>query len=613
MSGRYADAWSAIVDVLAAYGVDAFFGLPGDDLELPRALDGAGLDLVPCRDQRNAMYMATGYALQSGRPAVCALGKGPAVTHAATGLLEARESGAPVIVLAAGAPERRRDSGGFQELDQVAVAAPLVRWARRVGHPDRIVPATVTALTRAVGPPPGPVYLEVPDDIRTAEIPAAGARPALPEPLVLDSAPVAHGPALAAIRASRRPVVLVGGGLRHRNGDGVVERFAELLGAALFTTASGRGAVDERHPLFCGVAGLYAAAPARALWSSCDLVVSLAGRLEETAVDGGAPWPSVPVVQVNVDPGGLSAEFPGPRVLGEARHAVLGWSRALDGALKEERAGEREGRAGAGAGTERTDAEAAGPGEGCGRTDAEAAGPGSENERTGKESERTDVAATWADEIAEARRAMAREVAAELARAAALPGIRVAELLAALDATAGEPRVLVQENGLQDMWSYCFPFHVGGGSVVPSEQTPLGFGAAAAIGVKLAAPDHEVTAFVGDGAFVAARADIAVAARAHGGVLYVVLCNGGYGWLDAQRARLGLDAERYPFARPGAPPPAVDGPDIDCRVLRDKAALTDEVRAARRFCARGGTAVLFVPVAPDDVPPPLRDGEAVPQ
>ncbi|MEU6058230.1 thiamine pyrophosphate-binding protein [Streptomyces sp. NPDC047097] len=559
MGKRYADAWSAVVDLLVANGVDTCFGLPGDDLELLRALDAAGLELVPCRDQRNAMYMATGYALQSGRLAVCALGKGPAVTHAATGLLEARESGAPVLVLAAGAPERRRGSGGFQELDQVAVAAPLVRWAHRVGHPDRVVPATVTALTRAMGPPAGPVYLEVPDDVRTAEILVTAERPTLPAPLAVEPAPGAPGPALAALRASRRPVVLVGGGMRHRNDGGVVERFAERLGAALFTTASGRGAVDERHPLFCGLAGLYAAAPARELWSSCDLVVSLAGRLEETAVEGGTPWPPVTVVQVNTDPGGLSAEFPGPRVLGDARHAVLGWSRALE--------------------------------EGGG-----------------------DAAEGWVKRVADAREAMSREVEGELARAAALPEIRIAELLAALDATAAEPRVLVQENGLQDMWSYCFPFHAGGGSIVPSEQTPLGFGAAAAIGVKRAAPDHEVTAFVGDGAFLAARADIAVTAASHGGVLYVVLCNGGYGWLDAQRARLGLDADRHSFARPGAPPPAVDeGPGLHCRVLRDKAALTEEVRAARQFCSGGGTAVLMVPVAPDDIAPPIRDAEVVPQ
>ncbi|MER7666872.1 thiamine pyrophosphate-binding protein [Kitasatospora sp. NPDC096128] len=560
---RYPDAWSAIVDLLVANGVDTCFGLPGDDLELLRALDGAGLDLVPCRDQRNAVYMATGYALQSGRLAVCALGKGPAVTHAATGLLEARESGAPVLVLAAGGPEHRRGSGGFQELDQVSVTAPLVRWAHRVGHPDRVVPATVTALTRALGPPAGPVYLEVPDDVRTAEVLVAGPPPTLPEPLVLDPVPVAPGPALAALRDSRRPVVLVGGGMRHRNGGGAVERFAEHLGAALFTTASGRGAVDEHHPLFCGVAGLYAAGPARELWSSADLVVSLAGRLEETVVEGGTPWPPVPVVQVNVDPAGLSAEFPGPRVLGDARHAVLGWSRAL----------EEDGGAG-----------------------------------------RAAALGAWADRIAAARKALSADAATELARAAALPGIRVAELLAALDATAGEPRVLVQENGLQDIWSYGFPFRVGGGSVVPSEQTPLGFGAAAAIGVKRAAPDHEVTAFIGDGAFLAARADIAVTAPAHGGVLYVVLCNGGYGWLDAQRARLGLDAERHPFTRPGAPPPAVDdGPDLRCRVLRDKAALTEEIHEARRFCARGGTAVLMVPVAADDVLPALRDAGVVPQ
>ncbi|MGW5532454.1 hypothetical protein [Streptomyces xanthochromogenes] len=57
----------------------------------------------------------------------------------------------------------------------------------------------------------------------------------------------------------------------------------------------------------------------------------------------------------------------------------------------------------------------------------------------------------------------------------------------------------------------------------------------------------------------------------------------------------------------------VDGSDIHYRVLRDKSALTDEVAAARRFCAQGGTAVLMVPVAPDDIPPCTSDAEVVPQ
>ncbi|MFD7507997.1 thiamine pyrophosphate-binding protein [Streptomyces sp. NPDC059853] len=559
---RYDGAWPAVVDLLVRSGVDTCFGLPGDDMELLRALDAAGVDVVPCRDQRNAVYMATGYALQSGRPAVCALGKGPAVTHAATGLLEARESGAPVLLLAAGTPERGRGSGGFQELDQVAAVAPLVRWAHRVAHPDRVVPAAAKALALTTGPPPGPVYLEVADDVRTARIVRTGPWPSLPEPLEDASSPLPGGPTTATLLASRRPVVLVGGGMRHRNADGAVERFAGRLDAALFTTASGRGAVDERHPLFCGVAGLYASAPARQLFATCDLVISLAGRLEETVTEGGTPWPPVPVLQVNIDPAGLSAEFPGPRVLGDARRAVLAWSRALSDAHAEGLRGHTE---------------------------------------------------PWAREIAVARKAMAAEADDERARAAGLPGIRIAELLAALDATASGPRVLVAENGLQDMWSYCYPFHTGGGSVVPSEQTPLGFGAAAAIGVKRAAPDHEVTAFIGDGAFVAARGDIAATAGSHGGVLYVVLCNGGYGWLDAQRARLGLDADRYAFARPGTPPPAFDEAGIHHRVLRDKDTLTDELRTAREVCARGGTAVLMVPVDPGDIPPPIRDAEVIPQ
>src|SRR5699024_11304015 len=80
----------------------------------------------------------------------------------------------------------------------------------------------------------------------------------------------------------------------------------------------------------------------------------------------------------------------------------------------------------------------------------------------------------------------------------------VTELLTEVERTVPASRVLVQENGLQDMWSYFYPAYVcseRGGSIVPSEQTSLGFGAAAALGVKAAHPDRPVVALVGDGAF----------------------------------------------------------------------------------------------------------------
>lgn len=548
MSGpvrAYPGAWHAVADFLVAAGVDTVFGLPSDDLLLLAAVRDHGLRMVLCRDQRNAAFAATGYALQSGRPAVLAVGKGPAVTNALTGLLEASCSAAPVLVLASGTAAHARGTAAFQELDQLSVVRPLVGWAERVDHPDRVPGAVEHAWTAAVAGRPGPVYLELPDHLGTA--PVERTLPWSSPAEVSTAFRFERGSAaVAALRAARRPVLLVGGGARHRNADRRVERLADRTGAAVFTTASGRGTVDEAHPRFLGLSGLYLRPAAEKVWHDADLVVALGSRLEETAVFGaGVPT----VLQVNIDAGDLSASFPGPRVVGDVGAVVAALDEAAGGAAVEPEWGERVDAARA-----ELDAEA--------RT---AAGPG---------------------------------------------GPPVARLLAALDRALPTDRVLVQENGLTDMWSYLFPYlpcRAGAGSIVPSEQTSLGFGAAAATGVAIAAPGRRVVAFVGDGAFALTSADLVTGHRERTGVLYVVLCNGGYGWLQSQADQRGLERDRFGFVTDAGPPPVPADPTVHRATLDPRGDAAPVLAAALAACAQGRTAVLYVPVDLTDAPPGLSE------
>ncbi|WP_181320671.1 thiamine pyrophosphate-binding protein [Saccharothrix carnea] len=490
-------AWHAVARLLAEAGVEVVFGLPDDDLDALGALHAAGVRLVVCRDQRNAVFMATGYALRSGALGVALVGKGPAVTNTATGLLEAASSGAPVLLLSGGTAAERRGSGAFQELDQQAVLAPLVKSSTRVEHPDRLAPAVRRAVLVATSGATGPVYVEVPDHLLKVDVPVPPPAPPVERPTTV---PVAGDSAASQVlRNAQRPIVLVGGGMRHRNADGVVERFAERVGAALSCTASGRGAVDESSVRFIGLAGLYAPERAKALWADTDCVVVLGSRLEETATYG---WPdalgtTVPVLQVNVDAAGVATQYTGPVVLGDGADVCAVWlEQAVDSAPVE-----------------------------------------------------------WSKRVDEVHHGLRADHRRELAALAAKPELHVVEVLAALDAELPGDRVLVQENGLQDMWSYSFPrFECahGAGSVVPSEQTSLGFGAAAAVGVKAAAGDRPVVAFVGDGAFGLFDADLPTAAALGGGLVYVVLRNGGYGWLHSQLGPHNKDLAGTAFVDPDA-------------------------------------------------------------
>ncbi|MGG7572789.1 thiamine pyrophosphate-dependent enzyme [Streptomyces sirii] len=293
-----------------------------------------------------------------------------------------------------------------------------------------------------------------------------------------------------------------------------------------------------------------------ALWREAGLVIALGSRLEETATFG---WPDdpaqLPVIQAVLGEESLVMERPGAYVLGDAGRIVDAWTELLA------------------------------------------------DHRPGGD---------WPERIRTAKTALAQRAAdraEEAAKAAPEGAVPVARVLAALDRAVPADRVLVQENGLQDMWSYFFPHYAlgaGGGSVVPSEQTPLGFGAAAAVGVRLAEPaGRPVVAVVGDGAFNLFRGELPTVADAGAAVLYVVLDNGGYGWLQSNLDRVSGPASRFAFTTPR--PTGTEGLADAYGLGHRRVTTADELPAALadawRRVAAGTTAVVEVAVALTDTPP----------
>lgn len=548
--------WAAIADGIARMGLGTIFGLPSDDLDLLGALEGGSTPMVLTRDQRNAMFMSVGHAMTTGRPTVCVVGKGPAVTNAMTGLLEARASAVPVVLVATGTATSRRGTAAFQELDQLRIVRPLVKWATVVDHPDRLAPEFERAVFVAANGAPGPVYLELPEDIAAAPVPLHEWRPLIVHRPGPDPQAVAE--AVTAIRAATRPVLLIGGGARHRDGTFAIERLAETLGAAMFTTASGRGVTAEDHPLYCGLAGLYVNPRAAQIWARADLVIALGSRLEETVTFGWRRGEGAPtILQVNLSEPDLAPEHHGPIVLGDVARVVSELASRLGDRVRDEE---------------------------------------------------------WIRDVEAVQPASKRAVEARRAEITAHAGVPVGTVLAAISEVIPGNRILVQENGLQDMWSYFYPEYVGAraGFVAPSEQTSLGFGAAAAVGVRLAAPDRPVVAFVGDGAFNLFRADLETVAERSVPVLYIVIDNGGYGWLQRNLTRRN-PASEFHFVRSDQTPPnsadplRIDPGGIWSARVQTQEALVTSLRDAWRHCLTGRPAVLVITVDISDVAPALAE------
>jgi acetolactate synthase-1/2/3 large subunit len=544
-------AWQDVARFIEACGAGTAFGIPGDDLGILRALEGRSIRFVVAKDQRNAMFMATGYALAARRLGFCIVGKGPAVTNTLTGVLESRASCAPVVVIAVGTARNRLGARAFQELDQIAVMRPLVKWAYRVEHPDRLGWAIQRAAFVASNDCPGPTYVEIPEDLAPAE----GAAPFQFDPVQR------HHPNLSAAAAAevgafiatlQRPLFLLGGGALDGRRTVAYEDLAAKAGAAVFTTASGRGAINERHPLFCGLAGLYTAEPLRLLWERCDGVVSFGSRLEETATLLLDPERlRGKVLQINIVADEISTVYSGPVIIG-----------SCDGI-----------------------------------TDILA------------ETATFDRRPEWADLIRQ-RKALAfeaRETGVERARRS--DAIDMMAAIERIEKALPADTILVQENGLLDMWSYFYPYFTlapGQQSIVPSEQTSLGFGVAAAIGAKAARPDRPVVALVGDGAFNIARADLPTTVDHGLPVTYLVLNNNGFGWLDYQWRKLGFETRRFAFTAS-----LPDGPGIAYFAVERTEQLSRQIAAALERNKQGECAIVDIRTRHATPAPGVADFDSV--
>ncbi|MFC5236460.1 5-guanidino-2-oxopentanoate decarboxylase [Pseudonocardia zijingensis] len=293
---------AAVVETLAAHGVDTVFGIPGThNLELYRHLAACGIRAVTPRHEQGAGYAAEGYARVSGRPGVVLTTSGPGLTNAMTAAATAYAESQPVLFLSPGVPTGTEgaDLGRLHETkDASGAMAHLVRRSRRVGSPEEAADAVTEAFASFRGARPRPVHVEIPLDVLEAHwggSPWVGAVTAPPAP---DAADVRRAAALLA--GARRPLVIAGGGAVDAAAE--VRALAEALGAPVATTVNGKGVLDESHPLAVGAAVRLRALQKAATGSDALLVVGSElgdSDLWEGRIGGGT------VIRCDVDPAQL--------------------------------------------------------------------------------------------------------------------------------------------------------------------------------------------------------------------------------------------------------------------------------------------------------------------
>lgn len=236
----------AIVDVLQAAGVRCIFSLSGNQImPLYDALLDSGIRLVHVRHEASAVYMAEAWAQLTGETGVALVTAGAGFGNALGALISARSSETPLVLLSGDSPRSQDGTGAFQELDQVAMAAPVVKTARRAAASDTVGDELAEALRTARAGRPGPVHLALPVDILT------GPRTGTGRPTAEDLTPVAQvlsaadAAAVAGfLRGARHPLILAGpSSASTRCGDRLA-RIGTALAAPAICMESPRGLRD---------------------------------------------------------------------------------------------------------------------------------------------------------------------------------------------------------------------------------------------------------------------------------------------------------------------------------------------------------------------------------
>ena len=288
----------AVAAQLAAEGVEVVFGLPG--IHVMHALDAlyrrTDIRFITTRHEQATTYMADGYARTSGRPGVALVVPGPGVYNAGAGLATAFACSSPVFLLAGEIEQRGlgKGLGLTHEIDnQLDVILPVTKFARLVDSADELPGAVREAFSRMTDGRTRPVALEVPPDVYSA-VTTVGPIP--PEP----SVPHPPDPELVAAAArilaeARNPLLVAGGGVVLGDAAPSLVALAEALQAAVVTTREGKGAIDERHPLFVGTAWVNRRlAPVLA---TADVIVGVGTRFQ------GIPTTAAQrVIHIDVDP-----------------------------------------------------------------------------------------------------------------------------------------------------------------------------------------------------------------------------------------------------------------------------------------------------------------------
>jgi acetolactate synthase-1/2/3 large subunit len=479
----------ALARMIQAFKGGPMFGMGGFQL-LPFYDAARRLKLAHhlINDERAGIFMADAYAKVSGRPGLVDATLGPGATNLVTGLVEALNAGSPMVVVVGDSHRQHSWKNMTQESRQTEILRPACKELIRIEHTSRIPELIRRAFTVATTGRPGPVVVDVPEDVchgthgfEDSDFvidPAYEAAPAL------RCRPDANALARAAdiLRKAKRPIVLAGGGIHISQAADALTAFAHDLNIPVAHTMSGKGAIPCIDELSAGLFGRYDRI-ANTLIEESDAIFVAGCKLGEIATKRYTVPPrgkTIIHLDIVAEEIGRTAE-PQVALWGDARAGI----EDLHAALKSDAAAQRDARAG------------------------------------------------YAKDVA-ARMAKWRESVRERYESTEVP-VSMGRMIGELNKLMPKDALLIADGGFAAHWAgLLYDSKQAGRGFVPDRGfASIGYGLPGAMGAALAAPDRKVVAITGDGGFNMMLGELETARRLGVNIAIIVVNNAASGYVKA--------------------------------------------------------------------------------
>ncbi len=469
-----------LVEALRTHGVERAFCVPGESY-LP-VLDALydvrdELQLVVCRQEGGAAFMAEAYGKLTGKPGICLVTRGPGATNASIGVHTAMQDSSPMILFIGQVGSDVEEREAFQEIDFRRMFGQMSKWVAQIDRADRIPELISHAFHVATSGRPGPVVLSLPEDVLFGACDVRSNAQAYRRTATFPGAPQIHQ-LRTLLQEAKAPFVILGGGGWNAQACADFQEFAATFGLPVGCAFRRQDLFDNRHANYAGDVGIGINPKLLKRVQSADLLIAVGARLSEMTTQGytllDIPRPKQKLVHVHADADELGKVYQTDLAINASMPEFCAALKVL-----------------------------------------------------------TPVNVPWKAWCEEARADYL-----ENAKPVSIPGpLQMGQVMEILRKRLPANAIITNGAGNFATWAHRYHTYTGFRTQLAPTNGAMGYGFPAAIAAKITHPERTVVCFSGDGDYMMNGQELATAVQYGANVITLVLNNGMYGTIRMHQER----------------------------------------------------------------------------